>query len=242
MSFGTGKNARQGKIARLSDALRNELNQRLLDGQSGRKILDWLNAHEEVLKKLEEDPEGLRVSDNNLSNWRKGGYTEWLTRRERLARTKDLAGYSVKLAEASGGKLSEGAAAILSGRIMEMLEVLDKLTAEPGPDEAAPDAAQIAAASAALSSLAESLASLRNGDQNNRRLEQNDEKLALLKSRLEQTQKQLDLAKQYFQRKYMAEFPKWFEDQRIRNILAGDDTTDAKTEKLGQVIFGEDWK
>jgi hypothetical protein len=243
MSYGVGKNARQGKIARLSDALREELNLRILDGENGRTILHWLNGHEEVKRKVPTDDEGLHVTDANLSNWRKGGYEEWRTRRERLARTKDLAQFSVKLAGASAGNLTKGAAAILSGRILEILETLDRLTETAGDGVAPPvDPVLLAATTESLASLAESLASLRAGDQNDRRIEQYDERTALLTRKIEQAEQALKLAKRDFQRKYMAQFPKWYEDARVKDILAGPESTDAKTELLGQHIFGEDWK
>ena len=39
---------RTGKIARLPHQLRNELNQRLHDGESGVDLIKWLNALPEV--------------------------------------------------------------------------------------------------------------------------------------------------------------------------------------------------
>jgi len=228
-------NARQGKIARLPEAIRAELNQRILDNQPGRVILKWLNE----LPDLGDD-----FNDTNLSNWRTGGYLDWLNRRERILRTKEMASYSVKLAESCGGKLSEGAAAILSGRILEMVETLDSLI-EVGRDSVEPsktDTKQIASAAEALAGLAESLSSLRTGDQNNVRLRQNDEKLELLKQKLAQAQETIELAKKQFMRQYARDFEKWFNDNRVKGILATTESTDAKTEKLGQIIFGEDWK
>jgi hypothetical protein len=35
---------RNGKIARLPAAMRDELNQRLLDGQPGKELVEWLNG------------------------------------------------------------------------------------------------------------------------------------------------------------------------------------------------------
>ena len=89
--------SRKGKIARLPLAIREELNQRLLEGQSGGKILPWLNARPEVQAILAEDFEGLRVNDNNLSEWRRGGYAEWIARRERLDSTRELARFAADI-------------------------------------------------------------------------------------------------------------------------------------------------
>ena len=76
--------ARQGKIARLPFAIREELNRRILDGQSGRVILRWLNADPAVKKLLPEDAEGLNVTDSNLTSWRQGGYEDWRKQREHI--------------------------------------------------------------------------------------------------------------------------------------------------------------
>ena len=229
--------ARQGKIARLPFAIREELNRRILDGQSGRVILRWLNADPAVKKLLPEDAEGLNVTDSNLTSWRQGGYEDWRKQREHIETIQELSHYSIELAKASGGNLTEGAAAILAGKILEVLEAIHN--AQSG-GEMTPE--QITACAGALSSLSESLSSLRTGDQNNRRLSQNDEKLDLLKKRLAQTEEALKLEQKKYQRSTCELFLKWFDDVRVRTILAGADSNDAKTEKLGQQIFGEEWK
>lgn len=178
--------ARQGKIARLPAGIREELNQRLLDGQSGARILPWLNGLPEVIRTLEEDFEGLRINDNNLSDWRQGGYEDWLKRRERLQTTKELAGYAVKLAKAAGGNLTEGAAAILSGQILEVLE-----------DVGASDKTPVEKTAAVLG-LTKSLASLRKGDQNQRVLEQNEQRLEQNERRLLQLEERLKMERELF--------------------------------------------
>ena len=40
--------ARQGKIARLPHYLREEVNTRILNGETAREILEWLNEHEDA--------------------------------------------------------------------------------------------------------------------------------------------------------------------------------------------------
>lgn len=178
--------ARQGKIARLPQSVREELNRRLLDGEPASKILPWLNDLEETKKVLEGDFEGLRVNDNNLSDWRQGGYEDWLKRRERLESTRELAGYAVKLAKAAGGNLTEGAAAILSGQIMEVLE-----------DVGASDKTPVEKMASVLA-LTKSLSALRKGDQNQQVLEQNERRLEQNERRIEQMEEQLRLQRETF--------------------------------------------
>jgi hypothetical protein len=69
---------RRGKIARLPKAVRDELNRRLCDGESGTKLLAWLNTEPEVQRVVTEEFGGRPVQSVNLSAWRHGGYREWL--------------------------------------------------------------------------------------------------------------------------------------------------------------------
>jgi len=68
---------RTGKIARLPLAIREELNQRLQDGQPGTELIEWLNTLPDVQAVLELEFAGEPVSDNNLSAWKNGGYLDW---------------------------------------------------------------------------------------------------------------------------------------------------------------------
>ncbi len=88
--------ARNGKIARLPAALRDQLGHRLDDGQPAASILAWLNAQPEAVKILRDQFGGVPVSPQNLSEWRAGGYLDWQRAQERLALARDF------LAEAGG--------------------------------------------------------------------------------------------------------------------------------------------
>ena len=105
--------ARRSKIARLTERTREELNRRLLDGQQGPEILPWLNSLPEAAAVIAAMPSagGKKVGafdDNNLSDWRLGGYQDWLRRREQLAEMREMASYSMKLAKAAGGESARG--------------------------------------------------------------------------------------------------------------------------------------
>jgi hypothetical protein len=78
--------ARTGKIARLPEAIREQINQRLLDNQQGKTVVAWLNTLPEVQAVMEAQFEGAPVTESNLSEWRLGGHQDWLRVREaRLA-------------------------------------------------------------------------------------------------------------------------------------------------------------
>lgn len=235
--------ARKGKIARLPLAIREEVNRRLLEGQTAAKILPWLNELPEVKAVLEEDFEGLRVRDNNLSEWRKGGYAEWLARRDRIERTRELSKLSVDLAKAGGGNIAEGAAGILSGRILDVLEKLDDLVdaAEAQPtdgDEGTGEGGQsgrLALIGQYIGDLTLAVSRLRKGDLA-------AEQLRLNRERLAQTGEALELERAKFQRQTCDLFLKWRENARALAIADGPGTHDEKVEALGQAMFGDLWK
>lgn len=114
--------ARKGKIASLPATIRAEINRRLHDGERSPQILPWLNAEPEVIRIVEERWDNKKVSESNLSEWRLGGFQEWVKQNERVDAIKTLADYSLKLAQAAGGSMSQGMAAIAGGRILQLLE------------------------------------------------------------------------------------------------------------------------
>jgi hypothetical protein len=252
MSYGMGKNSAQGKIARLPAALREALNLRLLDGENGRITLDWLNNQPEVCGT---NAANWQITDQNLSNWRKGEWVRWRNRRESLCRTKDMAQFSVKIAQAAGGNLTEGAAAILSGKILDQLENLDAMLSHIAPaatsdnsdpsdtSDTAPDPALIKSSVESLATLAEALNGLRAGDQNNRRLAQNDVKLALYREKQQLGEKSLKLEEAKFQRLTCAKFIDWAKNEAALKIVTDTVKTNSqKIAELGPMMFGELWK
>jgi hypothetical protein len=75
---------RTGKIARLPEDIRLELNRRIMDGESGPNLLAWLNRLPSVRDVLAQKFGGRPINLPNLSAWRTGGYREWNFRREIL--------------------------------------------------------------------------------------------------------------------------------------------------------------
>jgi hypothetical protein len=75
---------RHGKIARLPKALRDQLNRRLQDGEAARPLLAWLKGLPEVQALLATEFAGRPLRPQNLSEWRQGGYRDWLAQQEVL--------------------------------------------------------------------------------------------------------------------------------------------------------------
>jgi hypothetical protein len=75
---------RTGKIARLPQTVRQQLNLRLADGEPGRQLVAWLNGLPEVKAVLERDFGGRPVTEQNLSEWKQGGFVDWQRHQETL--------------------------------------------------------------------------------------------------------------------------------------------------------------
>src|SRR5882724_1373591 len=83
---------RIGKIAQLPKTIREELNRRLEDGQQGPELLPWLNELPVTKNLLNKQFGGKPISKFNLSDWRHGGYHDWLrlqAREERIQRVAE---------------------------------------------------------------------------------------------------------------------------------------------------------
>ena len=93
---------RIGKIARLPWGTREELNRRLRDGATGVEVVEWLNGLEEVKKMLAAEFGERPITEQNLSEWRQGGYEEWLHLQEERGWVRDLAEQTNALAKATG--------------------------------------------------------------------------------------------------------------------------------------------
>lgn len=221
---------RRGKIARLPLVIRDELNRRLLENEPYKKLCAWLNALPEGLAVCDEFGEQ-PIDERNVSDWKLGGFADWLRRRETLDQTKDLAKYSMDLAKASGGNLSEGAAAILAGQILEVLEDVSRLKANG--EKQTPE--QTAMLAGAIKDLTDSLSSIRGGDHNRVKLDQNVR-------RLEQKDELIELERDRSQRMSCSMFVKWAERKAALDLAGSDAPLADKIEALGQLMFPDTWK
>ena len=123
--------ARIGKIARLPGGIRSQLNSRLQEGGEGKQITQWLNSLPEVKAVLAERFDRRPISEQNLSDWRQGGFEEWLAYQDLLAQAAELAANRRELEAAAPGQspadlladaVSFRYAAILAGQGPELDE------------------------------------------------------------------------------------------------------------------------
>jgi len=68
---------RRGTIARLPHPIREQINHRLENGEEGVKIAEWLNTLPAVASLMAAEFDGQPINENNLSNWKLGGYRDW---------------------------------------------------------------------------------------------------------------------------------------------------------------------
>lgn len=198
--------ARNGKVARLPFDVREDINRRLLDGEKAHVICAAVNKSQGLTGRA-------ALTDNNISEWRKGGYEEWQKKSSRVEQIKRLSEFALRLAESAGSDLNAGAAAIAGGRILDVIE---------------------SASDEDLSKLIQDLASLRH-------LDQNAQKLELEKIRLRQKDEALLIEKKKFQRTTCELFLKWFDEKSARDIAKSGLSNAEKIETLGKAMFGEDW-
>lgn len=119
---------RTGKVARLSRAVREALNRRLQDGEMGARLVDWLNGQSEVRAVLAQHFDGRPVSEQNLSEWKQGGYREWEEQQAAGEAVRSLMEQSAGLTEAAEGALiSEKLATVL---IAELTRQVQRVLAE----------------------------------------------------------------------------------------------------------------
>jgi hypothetical protein len=114
--------ARRGKIARLPNDIREQLNQRLLDGHSASVILPWLNHLQPVKEILAAQFNGESITPQNLSNWRVAGYQHWLQGQKRLSQIKQFGQYASTLSSARRDQMAAGTAALASFHLFEFLQ------------------------------------------------------------------------------------------------------------------------
>jgi hypothetical protein len=94
---------RNGKIAKLPRHIRDHINRAFDSGQTAVYITEQLNKLPEVKAVLENHFGGRPITQNNLSEWKAGGYRDWLARQELLRQKSEFAADANELAETAKG-------------------------------------------------------------------------------------------------------------------------------------------
>lgn len=205
-----------GKIARLPGKIREQLNQRLYNGQEGTEILTWLNELPVVKQILAAKFNGVPISHRNLTEWRRIGYARWLQKQEPIQELTWLKEAASDFTHAGAGKLASGAATLAAAWLLEFMRKVP-------PDKCS--ASQIAQISYAATVLLKG--------------EQANEQLKLAEKRVLQRDEQLLLQRDRDQRNAMAIGLRLLGDARAKAIHDSSESYEQKIELLGLHTFGE---
>ena len=204
---------RNGKIARLSREVRSQLNRRLRDGEPGTRLVEWLNSQPEVQSVLNAEFRGRAVSEQNLSEWKCGGYKEWLTHQESLAQAIELAADASELAAATSGLLADHLAAVLTARYAATLSAWSG----EADDE-------LKGKLRSLRGLCQDIAELRRGEHSAARLKIEQE-------RLERDREKTD-------EDVFEHFKRWLKNAAVRDAIWGGSLTPEERARRMRAIFG----
>jgi hypothetical protein len=213
---------RTGKIARLPREIREQLNRRLDDGEPGVELVTWLNSLPEVQAVLKAEFGGRPINEPNLTDWKNGGYRDWLDQQEAKELVPLLADEADELNPATGPPLTDRMAVWLAARLMVVVRRLAVADLD--------DAAKWKL----LHETAADIVAFRKGDHS-------AERLKLEREHLAQKDDELKLETRKFHQLTTAAVMKTATDPAIQAILAGDGNNDEKTDALGRAIFGDDW-
>lgn len=214
--------ARIGKIARLPLGIRDELNDRLADGEPGDSILRWLNGHPEVIKVLNKSFGGRPILKQNLSAWRRGGHEDWVRHGEALRFMARMSRESHELSLMTRqGSLNDNVAQLLAVRVASVVHATRDVKDWSRPRQLE-----------RLLSLCSAVSSLRRGDHAAERLRL-DKKLIEVKEtdqRLQAEQlmkRNMDQLRDFWTRTWML-LPECF------------DTDEKRLAAMDAIMFGEE--
>jgi hypothetical protein len=213
------EDALQGKIARFPSDIREELNQRLDNGQRGPEILPWLNELPAVKQVLAAHFNGAPVNAENLSNWRHGGHQRWLRQRRGFNDLKEYQEYALQINKTDNGNLAPAAAAAASHKILEFLN-------ETEPGQITPD--ELVKCAAVAAHLAKT--------------EQNNTRIKIANERLRQHEMLILLKRDQNQRDAVAIAMRALSDDRAKRIEASSLSNHEKIELLGIHLFDDLWE
>jgi len=133
---------RKGKIARLPQTIREQINRRLENGEEGKQITEWLNTLPEVTALMAADFDGQPINEPNLSHWKLGGYRDWQEQQEALEAVRRFGADAAELSQATpaaplsqavpGAQLADQLALCLAARLALALQ-----KTRPGEDDPA---------------------------------------------------------------------------------------------------------
>lgn len=201
--------SRNGKIAKLPKAIREELNRRLEDGETAATLVKWLNRLPEV-RAVQKESGARPIREQNISEWRKGGFRDWLAKQEALELAVQLGEDAAELNVEGRPPLTDTLALWLAARYAVATR-------------------QVAATEGAegwrlLRELCADIVELRRGDHSAARLKLDQERLAQERPQTEEEAVEL--------------FQQWASNPKVRAAICGDCVSPEEREQRIMRVFG----
>lgn len=213
-----GGHRRNGKLESLPRKLRQEVCERIYDGESHKNLMAWLNDLPVVKEILASSFEGVPISGYNFSRWVRHYYTEWLRDKESLETAKEQAEFARELVKTSGRSLAAASAAIISRRVLDHLRRLANSKTPLSVKE--------------MRAMADTVVRLCSVDQT-------QEKLLLERDKSKGRRLEAENEKQRLMRDQAEIVKQYIEDQRAKDIVGGPGKASEKINALGKLMFGE---
>jgi hypothetical protein len=116
----------------LPKSIRDQLGRRIEDGEEGQELVNWLNGLPEVREILEKQFGGRPVTEQNLSEWKQGGYEQWLRQEDLLSLVGQVAEESEDLEGAADGQeISDRFAGLMAVELARLATALLEKETDP---------------------------------------------------------------------------------------------------------------
>ena len=213
--------AYRSKIGRLPWELRVEVCERMRDGATAARLCKWLAGRDDVSARLREcGMDG--ISPQNLSDWRKTGYQDWLRDQQKVDHIRKLSTLSESIVAAAGGDPAAVGSRILIGRILDILSA--------------------AGGQVPIDELTKAVAVLRSGETEAARVGVLKDVAALKHKQVDIAERTHELNQARFRRQTCEMFIKWAADRQALDIAAGPGTNDERVKAMLAYMEAEERK
>jgi len=122
-----------GKIGRLPAEIQQQLNHRLDLRERAKPLVAWLNSLPEVQAILADEFAGRPIREQNISEWRKRGYQDWLRQREARITAAQVVAEISELQPPGAPPLVDQMTVWVTARYLLTVRKLAETSAEPEP-------------------------------------------------------------------------------------------------------------
>ena|ERR1039458_8944758 len=199
-----------GKIGRLPKAVQEQLNRRLENGEKGGPLVAWLNALPVVQAVLAAVFDGQPIREQNLSEWRKGGYKKWLWRQEALDMAREMAAETGEFQPVDAPPLTDQMAGWVTVRYLLAIRKLMNTEGEPDLKM--------------LREFCHDVVAVRRGDHSAARLKMEQERLEREREKTEE--------------EIVTQFQRWLKNPGVRDLVCQDYVSPEERERRMREIFG----